>query len=169
MANPFVVKPAITQTDDPTVVIITHGSNYGNNDSNIQLRDPSSRIVTITDSQNNVVATLPMTLVNGVWQAQQVINKDVYYSYSLVVTVSATPYTGTTNYVTIGFYNQKFLQIMVDELGDCGCDSGLCTPVMWGRTYKDAAILAALKAQATNSQSFIDAANQFLNDVINIA
>lgn len=169
MANPFLVKPVISQTDDPTTVKVTDGSNYGANDDGITTGDVLSRTVEITDYLGSLVDTILLSLqTDGSWAASQPINKDVYYDFNLVVELSGPlEKMGDTNYVTIGYYNQKFLTVMVNKMGDCGCDDGICSPLGWARHYKEAALLAGLKSQGANAQKFIDASNSFLDDILN--
>lgn len=169
MANPFIVKPVISQTDDPTTVKVTDDSNYGTNDDGITTGMVISRTAIITDYLGNTVNTILLTLqLDGSWAASQVLTKDVYYAFNLVVELSGPlEKTGNTDYVTIGYYNQKFLSIMVNQMGDCGCDDGICSDLGWARHYKEAALLAGLKSQGANAQKFIDASNSFLDDILN--
>lgn len=167
--NPFVPKALITQSDDPTKVLITDDSNYGNNDDGIVAGDVTARSVIIKDSAGNVLQTIPMTLQDdNSYAALQTISADGYFEYDLSYTVTSFGVkTGTVNYTTIAYYDQYFLTIMVANMGDCNCGKNICSPLGWARHLKEAAQLAGLKGQGVNSQNMITAANSFLLDILN--
>lgn len=169
MAVPFVAKTIISQSADNTKVIFTDDSNYSTNTDGITTGSVASRSVAITDGTGAPVATVPMTLQDGgSWAGDYTITKDVFFAFLFTITLTnTTTKTGTTTYVTIGFYNTKYITVMENNLGDCGCKGGICSDVTWAMHNKNVAIIFASKNMGLLSQQSIDAANAFLDNIIN--
>lgn len=169
MAVPFVAKALISQSADNTKVIFTDDSNYTTNTDGITTGSVASRSVAITDALGAPVATVPMTLQGDAsFSGNYPLTKDVYYAFAFLITLTdTTTKSGTTTYVTIGFYNSKYMIIMENNLADCGCRGGICSDLTWAMHNKNVAILFASKSMGVLSQDSIDAANSFLDNILN--
>lgn len=170
MAVPFVAQVKIAQSGDASNIIMIDDSNYLTNTEGITAVEVISRSVLIKDDNGATVGTVALTLQDdGSYSGLFPIAKDFYYSYLMTLTLPASvTKTGTTNYVSIGYWNNAFLQVMTNYLGDCGCSKGgICTDVSWSRALRDAAIIFADKGMGVLSQNSIDAANQFLTNILN--
>lgn len=165
----FVAKAKLSQSADNTKAIFTDGSNYATNTEGISLASIASRSVAIKDSLGAAVATVPMTLQDdGSYAGNWSVAKDFAYSYILTLTLTnATTKVGTTTYVLIGYYNEAFMKVMENKLGDCNCKGSVCSDLTWSMHNKNAAILFASKGLLVLAQASIDAANAFVNNILN--
>ena len=169
--QPFVAQPLIKQSGDATTIIIVDNSNYSTNTDGVTAAAVLSRSVAVTDASGNPVATVLLTLqTDGSYSGTLPVTKDYYYAYLLTITLpGSVTKTGTTTYVSVQYYNNTLIAIVQNNQGDCGCcDSGsLCTNLFWAMHNYNAAIILAAKAMGLLSQQSIDAANTFLNTILN--
>lgn len=168
---PFAAKLVVVQSDDNETLTFKDESNYTNNSDGIGKGTVTARSVQINDGAGAPVATLPMTLLgdDGFYYVNYTISKDVYYASVLSLTLPGPiTKTGADNYLSIGFYNAAFQQVMENNLGDCGsCNKGkICSDVTWSQHLKNAAVLFAVRALGILAQDAIDAANSFINNVL---
>jgi len=164
MSLPFQPKLVTTQSQDGKVLTETDSSNYGDNTDGLNPSDIVTRVITIFDQNNTLLATINMEL-NTPFDYD--ITADGFFRFhSLFTTSGGDQYTGDNKYLSTQFYKQAQLNIAPKIQCSCAANDNLIKYMSIATELYNAAMNAFITGNDINAALNIIDCNIYINKAL---